>query len=45
MDRIDEILSLYEDDVVGMKDGGRLQKPKISRTELTKLSKNLHKKK
>ena len=39
MDRIDEILSLYEDDVVGMKDGGRLQKPKISRTELTKLSK------
>ena len=41
MDRIDEILSLYEDDVVEMKDGGRSlpQEPKISKTELTKLSK------
>ena len=39
MDRIDEILFLYEDDVVEMKDGGRPQEPKISKTELTKLSK------
>ena len=43
MDRIDEILSLYEDDRVEMKDGGRSlpQEPKISKTELTKLSKKL----
>jgi len=39
MDRVDEILFLYEDDVVEMKDGGRPQEPKISKTELTKLSK------
>jgi transcriptional regulator with XRE-family HTH domain len=39
MDRIDEILFLYEDDRVEMKDGGQSGKPLISDSELKKLSK------